>query len=213
MMMPLSSLLRAAALCLLAPLAVACVVQTEPHRGPTGSSSAGGPVPVPSGTGAPGSGSNGAPSATPILVDVDTNKTMNAQPGQGVGVFTEYTAGGHWHVWWTCDTSVNPQQTTCLFDVKISVASGVITNVKSEHFDAATDALMPTDKQLVARTSTTTNVSGLLFDTDPGAVITLDAAMGGAHDGGFLFFVQDDKVNGGYTGALTDPLMLEGSTP
>ena len=51
------------------------------------------------------------------------------------------------------------------------------------------------------------------FDTDPGAIITVDAAMGGIHDGRFLFFVQDGKVNGGYSGALTDPLMLEGTTP
>ncbi len=205
--MHLTSLLKLSLLAMLAPLTVACVVETEHSHG--GSSASGGAVPA----GGPTTG-DGSPSATPILVDVDTNQTMTATPGQGVGVFTEYTAGGHWHVWWTCDTAVNPQAPTCAFDVKISAASGAITNVKSESFDARNGAsLVKTSPTIEAITATTTETHGLTFDTDAGAIITLDAAMGGAHDGRFLFFVQSGKVNGGYAGTLTDPLMLEGSTP
>lgn len=209
-MMSLSSLLKVGCLALLAPLAVACVVQADPGSRRGAPISGGGPGP-----GAPAAtdGNNdGSPSATPILVDVDTNGTMTAAPGQGVGVFTEYTAGGHWHIWWTCDTTVNPSDAVCPFDVKISVASGAITAAKTEQFERD-DTLSTTATQLVATTSTTTNLDGLLFDTDPGAVITLDVAVGGQHDSRILFFVQNNKVNGGFAGTLTDPLMLEGTTP
>lgn len=214
-MMPLSSLLRVAALALIAPLAVACVVESDPHdhRGPsTVTTTSGGPVGSGSGSGSgTATGSDGAPSATPILVDIETNQTMNAAPGQGVGVFTEYTAGGHWHVWWTCDSNLNPQS-VCPFDVKISVASGAITNTKTEKFEGA-DTLTPSATQLEAQTTTTTDLDGVLFDTDPGAIITLDATVAGKHDSRFLFFVQDGQINGGFKGNLTDPLMLEGTTP
>src|ERR1700736_6314658 len=81
-----------------------CAVETSaPASGGGGTS--GTAYPGPTGT-AGGSGSSSGASAgvQPMLVDVDPNRTMTAQPGQGVGVFTEYVTGGHWRVWWTCHT-------------------------------------------------------------------------------------------------------------
>src|SRR3974377_2212599 len=98
-------------------LGAACTVESSHSAGTAPSGGGGG-----GGT----SGGNGAPSPQPMLVDVDTNPTLNAAPGPGVGVFTEYAAGGHWHVWWSCDTSVTGFG--CSFDVNVSTA-GSITNV------------------------------------------------------------------------------------
>jgi hypothetical protein len=39
-----------------------------------------------------------------------------------------------------------------------------------------------------------------------GATITV--TLSGIANGSLLFFVQDGKVNGGYTGMISDPLML-----
>ena len=204
-MMPLSSLIRALGFAFSATFAIACVVQTEgSHRNPDVVTGGG---ETPSG----GGDVDTSGTATPILVDVDTNKTMDADPGGGVGVFTEYTAGGHWHLWWTCDSLVNPKS-TCPFDVRISVASGAITNVQTEKFEDK-DSVVTSAKTITAQTTATTDLDGIVFDTDPGAIITLDASIGGQHDPRFLFFVQKGKINGGFTGTLTNPLMLEGSTP
>ena len=206
--MRLTTLLKLSAIAVVASVAIGCTIESErSHRGWGGSSAQ-----PPSGT-----VGDGAPSATPLLVDVDTDQTMTAAPGQGVGVFTEYATGGHWHIWWTCDTNLASRGATdpslaCAFDVKVSVASGGIRAVAAEGFDP-TSSLAQGKAQLEAITTTTAEVHGVHFDTDPGAIITLDAAMGGIHDGRFLFFVQDGKVNGGYSGTLTDPLMLEGTTP
>jgi hypothetical protein len=152
-----------------------------------------------------------------MLVDVDPDRTMTAAPGDGVGVFSEYQTGGHWHVWWTCDT--NKTNLSCAFDVSVSVTTGTIANLAGQvgRGDTVTQA-SPTG--IEATTVTTTGVSGITFDTVPpsggGAtrpIITLDAKVGGYEDPSFLFFVQDGQVNGNFGGSLTDPLMLEPSSP
>jgi hypothetical protein len=151
-----------------------------------------------------------------MLVDVDPNRTMTATPGDGVGVFTEYQSGGHWHVWWTCDT--NKTSLSCNFDVSVSVTQGTIANVAGEVGRGDTLA-QASSTELRALTTTTTEVSGITFDTampdGPTSlpVITLDAKMDGVEDPTFLFFVQDGQVNGSFAGSLTDPLMLEPSAP
>lgn len=155
-----------------------------------------------------GSGSSGGGIQ---LADVDTNQTLTAQPGQGVGVFTQYQSGGHWNVWWTCDTSATGL--SCNFQLSVSVASGAITNLASQQFEQTDQVAQPSPMEVSATTVTTTGVDGVTFDTTPGAIITLDARLDGNEDGSFLFFVEDGKVNGGYQGTLADPLMLEPSSP
>jgi hypothetical protein len=56
-------------------------------------------------------------------------------------------------------------------------------------------------------------VQGVRFNTEPDAIITVSAALSGEYSGSFLFFVQDGKVNGGYTGTVTDPLQFQSTSP
>ena len=112
----------------------------------------------------------------PMLVVVDTDRVMNATPGQGVGVFTEYTTGGHWHVWWTCDTSKTDE--SCAFDVKISLASGALTNVAGTSLGAGDQVTQAAPQSVEATTTTTATIQGVTFDTVPGATITVDAQVG-----------------------------------
>lgn len=161
-----------------------------------------------------GGGTGGAPSgapAQPMLVEVDADKTMTAQPGQGVGVFTEYGSGGHWHVWWTCDTYRSGQP--CSFQVTVTVASGAIANASGEALEASDELVQPAASEVEVVTRTSTRSDGVRFDTSPGAVITLDAKLNGQDDGSILFFVQDGVVNGDYSGTVTDPLMFEPASP
>jgi hypothetical protein len=144
-----------------------------------------------------------------MLVEIDTDQTMTAAGGEGVGVFIEYAKGGHWHVWWTCDTKQTKQ--SCDFAVSASAVSG-ITNVDGAELTGGFVA-SPSSSRVDATSKTTTEVHGVRFDTAPGAVITVDASVGGLKDGAFLFFVQSGKVNGGFTGKLTNPLQVQGNTP
>jgi hypothetical protein len=191
---------------LLAVSVAACVAETG------GSSSSVGALPpdnIPLVTDA-GLLGDGAPSATPMLVKVDTNKTLGASAGEGVGVFAEYDAGGHWNLSWTCDTAISGQ--SCNFQINVSVSKGTITGATSNGF-ADPDTLVTTNAGLTATTTTSTTLQGMLFDSDPGAVITLSASLSGEYSGSFLFFVQDGEINGNFKGLLTDPLQLEGSSP
>jgi hypothetical protein len=189
----------------------ACVVDSSQSGGGYGSaggSSSGGST----GTGS----SSGSAEVQPMLVDVDPNQTMNASPGDGVGVFVQYKTGGHWTIWWTCDT--NKTGESCAFDNTVSVGKGTIANVGS-----MTPGLAPTGvtqsspENMEAQTTTTTGVDGVTFDTPLTSgdvpVITLDAKVNGVENPSWLFFVQDGKINGGTTDTLTDPLMFEPSTP
>jgi hypothetical protein len=164
---------------------------------------------------------DGAPSATPMLAKIDPNASMMQTPGQGVGVFTQYEStsaanpGGHWYVWWTCDTSLSNQ--SCNYEIQITASTGVITNAVPESF-LETDVLasgpqVHSGQAIIADTTTTNTVQGVRFDTDPGEYITLSASLGGTYSGSFLFFVQDGDVDGDYKGLLTDPLELQPSTP
>jgi hypothetical protein len=168
-----------------------------------------------SGGGTP-SGSSSGGSVQPMLVDVDPNQTMNATPGDGVGVFVQYKTGGHWNVWWTCDT--NKTGETCSFDNVVSVSKGTITNVASMSPSlAAPGVTQSAPGTFEAQTTTSTAVDGVTFDTpltgSEVPVITLDAKVNGQDNPGWLFFVQDGQINGGTHDVLTDPLMFEPSTP
>jgi hypothetical protein len=207
--LPLSLSLLSVGASLLA-LVSGCVVENDPSPSrqqgstvspaPTATGSTGGS------TGTGGTGGTGG-SVAPMLVDVDTNQTMSATPGDGVGVFVEYKAGGSWHVWWTCDT--NKSQQSCNFSVKLS-ASAPLSNVVTTGSAQASTA---TPGITTFTTNTSSAIDGVTFDTVAGDVLTLDAAVDGIADGSFVFFVQSGKVNGGYTGKLTNPLKLEGKTP
>lgn len=192
----------------------ACVYENEAPRrlGPEPTPYSPDPAPASPGddTSDPAPTTPGNSSPSPMLVEVDADQTMTAVGGEGVGVFIEYGKGGHWHVWWTCDTAQTRQ--SCDFSVSAAAASGNISNVDASEL-AGGFVTTSTASRVEATSTTTTEIHGIRFDTNPGAIVTVEAAVGGLKDGSFLFFVQDGKVNGGFAGKLTNPLQLQGNAP
>ncbi len=204
-------LVRAAAFAALASAVTGCVIEDDHHHSRDGYYDTYGPADSQGTTGGAtgSSGSNNAATA-PMLVEVDTDQTMTADPGQGVGVFVEYGAGGKWHVWWTCDTLQTNKP--CDFALTITSGNGPIANLDTSQIQGGYVAT-PEPARIEASVRTTTEVHGLRFDTLPGAILTIDASVSGLKDGSFLFFVQDGKVRGGFAGQVTNPLQLQGKTP
>jgi hypothetical protein len=203
-----------------AALAVACSVDAGTASGGGGY----GPVPClncQDDAGTDGGGTVSAGEATPsknlLLGIVDDGAKMNSSPGEGVGVFTEYDEGGHWSIWWTCDTKRTMEN--CPFEIKVTSDEGTITKATAVGFTSSDKLTTPATPSagpqggIVATTTTTTGTSGVTFDTEPGARVQLSATVGGLYNGQFLFWVQNGKVNGGYTGAVSDPLLLQGRSP
>lgn len=162
-----------------------------------------------------GPASSSAPTATsatqPMVVSLQTDRTLVGQPGVGVGVFTEYAAGGHWHIWWTCDTRLTSQ--SCAYRVTVSVASGTLSNVSGAALERSDEVTLQSPQQIVAQTVTTTGVDAINFDASAGTPIQLQVDLDPAPGSTYLFFVQNDQVNGGYMGDLTNPLILEPTAP
>ena len=148
----------------------------------------------------------------PLTVVIDTNQTMNAQGGQGVGVFVQYAAGGHWHVWWTCDTAVSGL--AC--DFALGITGTEITS-PTTHFDPSEhgDALATsTPDELDVTAHTTTGVDAVDFDAAPGTDVKIDLSMSGLRRGDFFFFVENGQIDGNFPSSkLTDPLIFEPSAP
>jgi hypothetical protein len=183
-------------------LLAGCVVDST---GGTSSGSAGGS----GSTGPYGSTSSSGGAATqPLLVDVDTGGTLVATPGNGIGVYVEYLTGGHWRVSWTCDSSLT--NLSCSYVVDASVGTGTIANPASDGFQGGDSLSQASPRQIEAVATTTTGEDAMLFDTTPGVPITLTVSLNAPVS---FFFVQDNLVNGGYKGALTNPLVLQPSAP
>ena len=179
-----------AAVALLAPLAIACVDHSANNNN--------NPTPAPT----------TPPVVQPLTVLIDTDQTMTATGGDGVGVFVEYAAGGHWHLWWTCDTSRSGLSCGFSIDGNAEVAAGGIRNLTG---DAAAQL---SNGALSISSSTAYEVHEIAFDTTAGTKLTLNARVQGIDPAtSFFFFVQDGKINGGYAGTLTNPLQLQGKTP
>lgn len=185
-----------------------CVYENEPPRRLASEPTRSGPSGERSSTSTGGAGGGAASTIEPMLVEVDSDQTMTAVGGDGVGVFVEYGRGGHWHVWWTCDTN----QTRQRCDFAITLTADSLSNVDASELPSGA-VRTPSASSIDAMTTTTTQTHGVRFDTAPGAAITVEASVGGLRDGSFLFFVQDGKVNGGFPGVLTNPLQLQGSSP
>jgi hypothetical protein len=182
-----------------AGLLAGCFVGSTDHtsRGSAG----GGPYATSS------SSSGGGTQSQPLLVDVDTGGTLVTTPGNGIGVYIEYVSGGHWSVSWTCDTALTSLSCSYIVDASVSTGTLVETGNSVEPNDSVSQA---TPRQIEAVTTTTTGVDGVLFDAAPGAAITVSVSLNAPVS---FFFVQDNQVNGGYQGTLTNPLMFQPSTP
>ena len=186
--------MRTALLVVLASALVGCTITAGPPILPDTSSDA-----------SPGSGLKQA--------IVDPNVTLTQPPGTGVGVFVEYAAGGHWHIWWTCDTNLSGL--TCTFDVQAQVATGTMSNVRGDRLEPDDTLTTPSSTEVALATNTSVGVDGVFFDTDPGATITVLQRVGNSQDGTFFFWSQGGSVMGGgsVAGGVADPLSFTPSSP
>jgi hypothetical protein len=113
---------------------------------------------------------------------IDTDATLQIDPGTGAGVYVEYAAGGHWHIRTTCDTGTDNSNPSCAWDVLVFPQDGhSLSNVTGEDLEPddslGTYAPSPEGYELLATTGS--DVDGFTFDSDPGAGIKLDTLLGG----------------------------------
>jgi hypothetical protein len=167
-----------------------------------------------------GGSSEPKPHPEPVIVDPPTldapkqvaitpDKTLQADPGEGVGIFVEYAAGGHWHVWTSCDT--NNSKVACDFEAFAIPEKGAkIANVQAEALESGDVAEELNDGSAHLSASTSAEADGMTFDATPGALIELEVYFGGVPDSRIIFWYGDDTL---HTGAPTDPIDLIPDAP
>ncbi|WP_437592244.1 hypothetical protein [Sorangium sp. So ce1000] len=143
------------------------------------------------------------------LVAVDTDATLSTEPGEGVGIFVEYTAGGTWTVWTTCDT--NTSKVVCSFDLFASV------DTSSELFDLAGIEIEKTDATRLQdigvayfHAETGSDIDAMTFTTTKGAIVRLEAYLDGAPEPRFVYWFGDGVL---HEGAPSNPLDFKPTAP
>lgn len=147
-------------------------------------------------------------------VAIDTGATLGPQggPGEGLGVFVEYAAGGHWHISTVCDTNLS--KVACQWDIVASVPKGTL-GTSFAGIDR-NDQILRVDSgaiRLLFDTSTEIDDVGLL--SDPGANLQVDVSLDGNYDPnyalGFVFSVSGGAVDA--AGAPSNPVLFAPTSP
>jgi len=128
---------------------------------------------------------SGAGTAAPETID--TGASLTTDIGKGTGVFVEYQAGGHWHIWVSCDTVLTGQG--CAYDATAQVLEGVVSNVRGEELESQDFAGSQCADTAYLSVATGSDLDGLLFDAPAGATVRVTAALGGARYRDLLYWV------------------------
>jgi hypothetical protein len=118
---------------------------------------------------------------------IDTGAALDSPPGEGTGVFVEYQAGGHWHVWVSCDTVLTGQG--CAYDATAQVFDGAVSNVRGENLESQDFAGSQCADTAYLSVNTGSDLDGLLFDAPAGSTVRVTAALGGARYADLIYWV------------------------
>jgi hypothetical protein len=150
----------------------------------------------PSGTGPAGS------------VTLDTGESLTTAIGEGTGVFVEYKAGGHWHVWTSCDTALTGYG--CAYDVTAQVSGGSVSNLLGEDLESQDFSGSQCADTAYMSVNTGSNLDGILFDAPAGASVRVTAALGGALYRDLIYWISGGAP---HNDANSNPLDLTPSAP
>ncbi len=133
-------------------------------------------------------------------IGIDTGASVTYAVGVDAGYYLSYTAGGHWHIEWTCDTKLSAYG--CNFHGTI-VADTPAAGVNASCFrcevneDVLTTAPVGPQTQITFDTLTSTGIDGVDFDSVAGNSVNIDFLINGIH--------QDDLVFVPSGGAAASP--------
>lgn len=142
-------------------------------------------------------------------VEIESDVWLDTEPGYGAAVFVEYTSGGEWEVFTTCDTELSGF--VCAYDVLLSVEPGQrLRDVQGVDLEVE-DAVVRHDRgvvQLLAYTAF--GFDRVRLRTAPGATLRVDAWLDDYADPLVIVWNGYGSVQ---RGGGTNPLDLTPNTP
>lgn len=146
---------------------------------------------------------------TPMLMSIKTDATVSAEPGEGVGVFVEYAAGGTWRIWTTCDT--NYSNVACLFDIFASVdTASELIEVTGADLEGRDEVTTVEEGIVQLAASTSSDIDEMRLVTTPGAILRLEVYLDGASQPRFVYWQGVEVL---HQGAPTNPVDFEPTEP
>ncbi len=148
----------------------------------------------------------------PKTAAIDTGATLSSPAGSGVGVFVQYTTGGHWTFTSACDT--NTSGDPCGFDLFVagvdpattlsspSVLPSTGTNGQGSLQPGDGIRVLP-DGTLHFQTITSTSLDGFTLDATPGATLQLEMYLDTIPQPRFVYWIGGKVL---HAGAPTDPI-------
>ncbi|MEO6602185.1 MAG: hypothetical protein ABIQ16_20055 [Polyangiaceae bacterium] len=145
-------------------------------------------------------------STAPAEAVIDTDSKLEVDPGEGAGLFVEYSADGHWQLRTSCDTLKT--NTNCAWDIIVTPQDGSsIVNVVGSDLEPD-DSLSPYSEDQVSYrllASTSSDLDGFTFDSNPGAKVMVDAYLDDACALHYFYWVGDGAL---HAGSPANPLIL-----
>jgi hypothetical protein len=144
------------------------------------------------------------------LVSIDTDQTLDAIPGEGVGLFVEYAAGGEWHLWTTCDT--NYSNVACKFDAFVTVdKSSEIISVEEGDLEGYDVVEVLESGEVHFHGETASDVDNMVVTTTPGAILRLEMSLDGIANERYVYWIGNGGVL--HEGAPSNPVNFQPSKP
>jgi hypothetical protein len=136
-------------------------------------------------------GHDGAPAVETCTqgFEIDTGATITHTAGVDAGYYISYTAGGSWHLDWTCDTKLSA--IGCEFEGTITSPS--LSNATCFECED-NDELTASAGMVQWVTQTSTGLDGTDFTTTPGDTINLDLAINGVPQPDLVFIPSGGNV-------------------
>ena len=134
-------------------------------------------------------GHDAALCATATAMPIDTGASITHAAGIDAGYYAQYTAGGHWHVEWTCDTKLSA--TGCNFTGTITVdtpAAGAAPSCfQCESEDQLNATAVGSQTRLDFDTITSSGIDGVDVDGVPGHAMQLTLQIDGLYQNDLVF--------------------------
>jgi hypothetical protein len=141
-------------------------------------------------------------------VSIDTGSELTTPAGQGTGVLVEYKAGGHWHIFTACDTTITGF--SCAYDVTAQAPGGTVSNISGDNLESGDLVGSGCTDTAYLSVNTSTDFDGMLFDAPPGSPVRVTVALDGAIYPDVIYWVTGGVA---HNDAHSNPLAITPTTP
>ena len=143
----------------------------------------------------------------PVYVTIDADQILHTDLGQGVGLFVEYSTGGGWRLWTSCDTLIS--DATCRFDAH-AVGDADLSHVTAVGLGEGDSVELGAANELWFYAETGTEADAVEFASTPGSSVEVELWLDGAIHPDYLYWVGDGVV---HEGAPDSPVVFEPNAP